>query len=112
VPPIKPGGFEHWNKTGRISIWTLLGGKFAAESRAQMKTMLLAGTALMLVAGANLSPAMAQATSPARWDASQATAQPVERGARDTVMPSPRYEYQYGGSPRHPHWEPQRLPVE
>ncbi len=79
-----------------------------------MKTMLLAGTALMLVAGANLSPAIAQATPPARWDASQATAQPVEQGARDTVMPSPRYEYQYhyGGSPRHPHWEPQRVPVE
>jgi hypothetical protein len=79
-----------------------------------MKTLLLAGAALMLVAGANLSPAMAQANPPPRWDTSQATAQPAEQWLRDTVAPSPRYEYQYhyGGSPRHPRWEPQRLRVE
>src|SRR5258708_9002016 len=40
----------------------------AAQSRAELKTTLLAGAAWMLVAGANLSPAMAQADYPARSD--------------------------------------------
>ncbi len=78
-----------------------------------MKSLLLAGAATALLAGLNLSPAMAQATPPARWDTSQAMAQPVDQGAADTVMPAPRYEYRYhyGGSPRHPRWELQRVPV-
>jgi hypothetical protein len=84
-----------------------------------MKTLLLAGAALTLVAGANLSPAIAQAKQPTRWDAAEAMvqpeamAQPVEQGATDAVSPSPRYEdqYHYGGSPRHPHWELQRVPA-
>ena len=79
-----------------------------------MKTLLLAGTALMLVASTNLSPAMAQANPPARWDTSQPIAQPGEPEGTDAVTPSPRYEYQYhyGGSPRHPRWELQRVQVQ
>ena len=74
-----------------------------------MKSFLLAGAALMLFAGADLSAAEAQTNPPVRWDASQATAQPVQQGATAAVTASPRYEsqYHYGGSPRHPRWEPQ-----
>ena len=79
-----------------------------------MKTLLAAGAALMLLAGANLSPAMAQANYPARGNTAQATPLPVEQGAANAATPSPRYEtqYHYGGSPRHPRWEPQRVPVQ
>jgi hypothetical protein len=78
-----------------------------------MKTLFIAGAALTFIAGANLSPALAQANSPSRWAGSQAVAQPVEQGTTDAVTPSPRYEYQYhyGGSPRHPRWELQLVPV-
>ena len=78
-----------------------------------MKTLLLAGAALMLVAGASFSPVSAETNNPARWDRSQAMAQPVEQEATDAVTPSARYEYQYhcGGSPRHPRWEQQLVPV-
>jgi hypothetical protein len=78
-----------------------------------MKTLLLASGALMFVAAAGLSPASAETKAPARWDNSLAMAQPVEQGATDAVTPSARYEYQYhyGGSPRHPRWEQQLVPV-
>jgi hypothetical protein len=78
-----------------------------------MKTLLLASAALMFLAGASLSPASAETDGPARWHNSQAMAQPVEQQATDTVTPSARYEYQYhyGGSPRHPRWEQQLVPV-
>jgi hypothetical protein len=78
-----------------------------------MKSLLLAGAALALIAGANLPPAMAQANPLPRWDTSQAMPQSVEQGAADAVTPSPRYEYQYhyGESPRHPRWELQLVPV-
>jgi hypothetical protein len=78
-----------------------------------MKTLLLAGAAPSLVAAASLSPAMAQANSPSHWNASQALYQPTGQEATDAVAPSQRYEYQYhyGGSPRHPRWELQRVPV-
>ena len=78
-----------------------------------MKTLLLASSALMFVAAASLSPASAETKGPARWDNSQAMAQPVEQEATDAVTPSVRYEYQYhyGGSPRHPRWEQQLVPV-
>jgi outer membrane biogenesis lipoprotein LolB len=81
-----------------------------------MKSFLLAAAALMLVAGANLAAAEAQTNPPVRWDSSQATAQPVQQGAAGAVAPSARHEtpsaryetqYHYGGSPRHPRWEPQ-----
>ena len=67
----------------------------------------------MLVAGASLSPASAETNSLPRWDNSQAMAQPVAQEATDAVTPSARYEYQYhyGGSPRHPRWELQFVPV-
>src|ERR1700750_926284 len=57
---------------------------------------------------ANLCAAEAQTNPAARWDPSQLTAQPIQRGAANVVRPSPRYDYQYhyGGSPRHPRWEP------
>lgn len=75
-----------------------------------MKTLLLAGATLSLVAAASFSPAMAQAS---RWNASQAVYQPTGQETGATVAPSQRYEYQYhyGGSPRHPRWELQRVPV-
>ena len=80
-----------------------------------MKKLLLAGAAMTLLAGVDLSPAMAQANAPTRPVTSQAMAQPVDQVQEpaDTVMPAPRYEYQYhyGGSPRHPHWELQLVPV-
>ena len=78
-----------------------------------MKSLLLAGAAVALLAGTNLSPAMAQANTPTRQNTSQAMAQPVDQEPADTVMPAPRYDYQYhyGGSPRHPRWELQRVPV-
>ena len=74
-----------------------------------MKSFLLAGAAVMLVASANFAAAEAQTNPPVRWDASQATAQPVQQRAAGAVAPSGRYEsqYHYGGSPRHPRWEPQ-----
>ena len=74
-----------------------------------MKSFLLAGAALMLVASANFAAAEAQTNPPVRWDASQATAQTVQQRAAGAVAPSARYEspYHYGGSPRHPRWEPQ-----
>jgi hypothetical protein len=79
-----------------------------------MKSFLLAGAALMLFAGADLSAAEAQTNPPVRWDASQATAQPVQQGAASAAAPSARYEsqYHYGGSPRHPRWEPQGYPAQ
>jgi hypothetical protein len=79
-----------------------------------MKSFLLAGAALMLVAGADLPGAEAQTTPPVRWDPSQATAQPFQQGAAGAVTPSARYDYQYhyGGSPRHPRWEPQGYPAQ
>jgi hypothetical protein len=45
-----------------------------------MKSFLLAGAALMLFVGADLSAAEAQTNPPVRWDASQATAQGSARG--------------------------------
>jgi hypothetical protein len=79
-----------------------------------MKSFLLAGAAFMLVAGANLCAAEAQTNPPARWGTSQAMAQPDQQGAAGAVTPSTRYEYQYhyGGSPRHPRWEPQGYPAQ
>jgi hypothetical protein len=79
-----------------------------------MKSFLLAGAAFMLAAGANLCAAEAQTNSPVRWGPSQATAQPVQQGAAGAVAPSARYEsqYHYGGSPRHPRWEPQGYPAQ
>jgi hypothetical protein len=74
-----------------------------------MKSFLLARATLMLVAGADLSAAEAQTNPPARWNPSQAMAQPVQQETANAVTPSARYEtqYHYGGSPRHPRWEPQ-----
>ena len=79
-----------------------------------MKSVVLARAALMLVAGANFSAAEAQTNSPARWDITQATTQPGQQGAANAVTPSGRYDYQYhyGGSPRHPRWEPQGYPAQ
>ena len=79
-----------------------------------MKSFLLAGTALMLVAGADLSAAEAQTNPPARWNPSQVAAQPDQLGAANAVTPPARYEtqYHYGGSPRHPRWEPQSYPAQ
>lgn len=79
-----------------------------------MKHLLLAGAALMLFAGADLSAAEAQTNPPVSWDPSQATARPVQQGTAGAVMPTARYDYQYhyGGSPRHPRWEPQGYPVQ
>jgi hypothetical protein len=77
-----------------------------------MKSVLLAGAAFMLVAGANFCAAEAQTNS--RWfDASQAAAQPAQQGAAGVVRPTARYDsqYHYGGSPRHPRWEPQGYPT-
>jgi hypothetical protein len=78
-----------------------------------MKTLLLAGAALALAAGATLSPAMAQATPSSRGDASQAMYHSVAAGAPDDAMTSPHYAYayHYGGSPRHPRWELERVLV-
>jgi hypothetical protein len=80
-----------------------------------MKHSLLAGAAIVLLAGVNLSPAMAQTNAPTPSAMSQAMAQPVDevQGPADTAMPAPRYEYEYhyGGSPRHPHWELQLVPA-
>jgi hypothetical protein len=74
-----------------------------------MKSFLLASAALMLVAGADFCAAQAQTNPPVRWDSSQATTQPVQQRAANAVTPPARYEsqYHYGGSPRHPRWEPQ-----
>jgi hypothetical protein len=80
-----------------------------------MKSVLLAGAAFMLVAGANFCAAEAQTNSPARWfDASQVAAQPAEQGDAGVVRPTARYDYQYhyGGSPRHPRWESQGHPAQ
>jgi hypothetical protein len=78
-----------------------------------MKPLFLASTALTLVVGANLLPALAETNPPSRWRTSQALAQPVEQDAAVAVTPPPRYEYRYhyGGSPRHPRWEQQLVPV-
>ena len=79
-----------------------------------MKSFLLAGAALMLFTGADLSVAEAQTNPSVRWDASQVTGQPVQQEAAGAAAPSARYEYQYhyGGSPRHPRWEPQGYPAQ
>ena len=53
-----------------------------------MKTVLLASSALMFVAAANLSPASAETKAPARWHNSLAMAQPVEQQATAAVTPS------------------------
>ena len=73
-----------------------------------MKSLLLASTAFMLVAGANLCAAEAQTNPQTRWATSQVAAQPDQEAAANVVRPSSRYNYQYhyGGSPRHPRWEP------
>jgi hypothetical protein len=78
-----------------------------------MKSFSLAGAALMLVAGANLWAAEAQTNPQAYWGTSQVAAQPDQQGAV-AATPSARYEYQYhyGGSPRHPRWEPQGYPAQ
>jgi len=47
-----------------------------------MKSFLLAGAALMLVAGADLCAAEAQTNPPARWDPSQATLNRFNKGLR------------------------------
>ena len=78
-----------------------------------MKSFSVASAALMLVAGANLWTAEAQTNPPAYWGTSQVAAQPDQQGAA-AATPSARYEYQYhyGGSPRHPRWEPQGYPAQ
>lgn len=79
-----------------------------------MKSVLLAGAAFMLVAGANFCAAEAQTNSAVRWDATQVAAQPDQQGDVGIVRPTARYDYQYhyGGSPRHPRWEPQGYPAQ
>jgi hypothetical protein len=74
-----------------------------------MKSFLLAGAALCS-SPVHTSPLPKRRQIPlARWDASQATSEPVQQGAANAVTPSARYVYQYhyGGSPSHPRWEPQ-----
>ena len=44
-----------------------------------MKSLLLAGAAITLLAGVNLSPVMAQTNAPTHPAASQAMAQPVDQ---------------------------------
>jgi hypothetical protein len=57
-----------------------------------MKTLLIAGTALALVAGINFAPGMLQSAA--------AAPQPVTANT-----PHYEWQYHYGGSPRHPRWE-------
>jgi hypothetical protein len=83
-----------------------------------MKNFLLTSAAVALVVGASLSAAAAQTTAYSPGETSQAMSQPADTGstnidAPDTGVTNRHYEYQYhyGGSPRHPRWESEPVPV-
>jgi hypothetical protein len=68
-----------------------------------MKTLLLAGAALALLATANLSPAMAQGSKLSGGDTWPGTSQHAEPSASTIATATPRYELQYGYD-KHARW--------
>jgi hypothetical protein len=68
-----------------------------------MKALLLTGTALALLATANLSPAMAQGSKLSGGDTWPGISQRVEPSASTTATATPRYEFQYGYD-KHARW--------
>jgi hypothetical protein len=68
-----------------------------------MKTLLLAGAALALLATANLSPAMAQGSKLSGGDTWPGISQRVEPGASTAATATPRYEFQ-DGYDKHARW--------
>jgi hypothetical protein len=61
-----------------------------------MKTLLLAGATLALLAAVNLSPAMAQGAKPSGGNTWLGISQRVDPGASTAAAATPRYEFQYG----------------
>ena len=68
-----------------------------------MKTLLLAGTTLALLAAVNLSPAMAQGSKLSGGDTWPGISQRVEPRASTIAAATPRYEFQYGYD-KHARW--------
>jgi hypothetical protein len=68
-----------------------------------MKTLLLAGATLALLAAASLSPAMAQGAKLSGGNTWPGISQTVDPGASTAVAANPRYELQYGYD-KHARW--------
>lgn len=61
-----------------------------------MKNLLLAATALALVAAMNLSSAMAQGPKPSSGNNWPGSSQRIDTGTPSAATTTPHYEYQYG----------------
>ena len=61
-----------------------------------MKTLLLAGVAVALLAAVSLSPAMAQGPKLSGGNTWPGISQRVDPGASSAVATTPRYDLQYG----------------
>ena len=68
-----------------------------------MKTPLLAGATLALLAAVNLSPAMAQGSKLSGGDTWPGIFQRVDASPSTTAAATPRYEFQYGYD-KHARW--------
>jgi hypothetical protein len=68
-----------------------------------MKTLLLAGTTLAVLAAVNLSPAMAQGSKLSCGNTWPGISQRAHPSASTTGAATPRYEFQYGYD-KHARW--------
>ena len=68
-----------------------------------MKTLLLAGTTLALLAAVNFSPAMAQGSKLSGGNTWPGISQRADPGVSTTAAATPRYELQYGYD-KHGRW--------
>jgi hypothetical protein len=68
-----------------------------------MKTLLLAGTTLALLAAVNLSPAMAQGSKLSGGNTWPGISQRADPGVSITAAATPHYEFQYGYD-KHARW--------
>jgi hypothetical protein len=68
-----------------------------------MKTLLLVGTTLALLAAVNLSPTMAQGSKLSGGNTWPGISQRADPGVSITAAATPRYEFQYGYD-KHARW--------
>ena len=68
-----------------------------------MKTLLLVGTTLALLAAVNLSPTMAQGSKLSGGNTWPGISQRADPGVSITAAATPRYEFQYGYD-KHAKW--------
>lgn len=68
-----------------------------------MKSLLLAGSTVVLLAAVNLSPSMAQGTKLSGGNTRPGISQPIDPGGSTAVAATPHYELQYGYD-KHARW--------